>query len=317
MDFLTTFYNVALVLLYAIPGFILVKVNKASVNHLKTLAAILLYILSPCMIINAFQQIERSKKMAINMAVFTLITFLLQVLMILLAFIFAYFVNKKLSDEKKLKRIGLVATALGNVGFFGLPIIRSLLADYPEAQVYSTLFVLSMNLLIFTVGAFAVTGDKKYMSFKSLILNPTTISVFVALIIFAFDFKFYDAGKFGHLLGDGIELLGKATTPVSMIILGMRLAASSLVHVFTNIRAYIVSITKMVIFPLLCFLIVYFTPLDYSMRASIVILACAPCASVILNLSELLGSEQEYSANLVLISTMLSIITIPIVLLIL
>lgn len=318
MGFSTTFFNVLLVLIYAIPGFILVKVKKGSVEHLKTLAAILLYVLSPCMIINAFQQIDRSKDMAINMVIFTAITFLLQTLMIILAFIIAFFVNKKLNDESKLKRLGLVGTALGNVGFFGLPIIRSLLADYPEAQVYSTLFVLSMNLLIFTVGAFAVTGDKKYISIKSLILNPTTISVVVASILFALDFKISNNFKsFGPLLSDGIEILGKATTPVSMIILGMRLASSSLIRVFTNIRAYVVTICKMVLFPIMCYLIVYFTPLDYSMRASIVILASAPCASVLLNLSELLGSEQEYAANVVLISTLSSIICMPLVLLIL
>lgn len=318
MPFSTTFFNVLLVLVYAIPGFILVKVNKASTSHLKTLAAILLYVLSPCMIIDAFQQIDRSKHMAINMLVFSSITFALQALMIGISFLAAFILNKHLSDEKKLRRLGLVGTALGNVGFFGLPIIRSLLSAYPEAQVYSTLFVLTMNLIVFTIGAYAVTGDKKYISIKSLVLNPTSISVAVALVFFSFDFKFGSTmGKFGPLLSDGIKLLGKATTPVSMIILGMRLAASSLIRVFTNIRVYIVSIVKMVVFPILCFLIVYFTPLEYSMRASIVILACAPCASVLLNLSELLGSEQEYAANVVLISTLLSILTIPLVLLIL
>ena len=90
-----------------------------------------------------------------------------------------------------------------------------------------------------------------------------------------------------------------------------------MIKVFTNIRAYIVTICKMILFPIMCFLIVYFTPLDYSMRASIVILASAPCASVLLNLAELLGSEQEYAANIVLISTLLSIICMPLVLLIL
>lgn len=319
MQFSTTFFNVLLVLLYAIPGFILVKVKRSSVDHLRTLAAILLYVLSPCMVLNAFQAIDRTKEMAINMLIFTAITFALQALMIGIAFSVAFVLDRKLPEGKHLRRLGLVGTALGNVGFFGLPIIRSLLSDYPEAQVYSTLFVLTMNLIVFTVGAFAVTGNKKYVSFKSLILNPTSISVCIALIIFAFDFHYKEdiPTKFGGLFADGVALLGAATTPVSMIILGMRLASSSLVKVFMNIRAYIVSISKMVLFPILCFVIVYFTPLDYSMRASIVILASAPCASVLLNLSELLGSEQEYAANVVLISTLLSIITIPLVLLIL
>lgn len=318
MQFSTTFFNVLIVLVYAIPGFILIKAKKGAVEHLKTLAAILLYVLSPCMIINAFQQIERSKEMTINIIVFIAITFALQALMIAIAFMVAFLINKKLDDDHKIKKLGLAGTALGNVGFFGLPIITALLRDYPEAQVYSTLFVLTMNFIIFTVGAYAVTGDRKYMSLKALVLNPTTISVIFAAILYGFNFKINDNFKgFGPILADAIKLMGRMTTPVSMFVLGMRLASVSLVKIFTNYHAYIVSFVKMVIFPIMCYLIVFFTPLDYSMRASIVILACAPCASVLLNLSELLGGEQEYASNIVLISTLLSIITIPLVLLIL
>ncbi len=318
MDFQTTLFNVCIVLLYALPAFVLAKIKMVDATHSKSIATILLYILSPCMIINAFQGIERSKKMVENMAIFVLITLALQVLMIGLAFLFAYFFNKNKDEEHKLKKVGLAGTALGNVGFFGLPIVTALLKDYPEAAVYSSLFVLSMNLMIFTVGAYAVTGRKEYMSLKKMLLNPTTISVIIAIIIYGFGIEFQNTmGDFGPLLGDAISLLGKMTTPVSMIVLGIRLGTTSLKAVFTNYHAYIVSLIKLVVFPLICFVIVYFTPLPYSMRASIVILACAPCASLILNLAEMLGSEQDYAANVVLISTLLSIITIPLVLLIL
>lgn len=317
MNFTTTLYNVLIVLIFAIPAFVLTRLNKINTSHSKSIATILLYILSPCMIINAFQGIERSKDMAINMLVFTIITLLLQLLMILISFVLIYLFNKNRDEDKKFKKIGIVGTALGNVGFFGLPIVTALLPEYSEAAVYSSLFVLSMNLIIFTVGAYAVTGKKEYMSVNGLILNPTTISIIVAVILYAFNIEFKRYGEFGLVFSDAVKLLAKMTTPVSMFVLGIRLGGSSLKKVFTNIEAYVVSISKLVIFPLLCFAIVYYTGLPYSMRASIVILACAPCASVLLNLAEMLEGEQEYAANVVLISTLLSIITIPIIILIL
>ncbi|MCR5706213.1 MAG: AEC family transporter [Acholeplasmatales bacterium] len=318
MNFTTTLFNVLIVLLFAFPAFILAKLKRVDAAHSKSIATILLYMLSPCMIINAFQGVERSKEMVKNMLIFTLITLGLQLIMIGTAFLVAYILDRKRPEENHLKKVGLAGTALGNVGFFGLPIVTALLPDYPEAAVYSSLFVLSMNLIIFTVGAYAVTGKKEYMSIKGIILNPTTISVIVALILYGFDVHFEDTmGDFGPIFDNAIELLAKMTTPVSMIVLGIRLGTTSLKKVFTNYHAYIVSAVKLVVFPLMCYVIVYFTPLPYSMRASIVILACAPCASVLLNLAEMLGSEQEYAANVVLISTLLSVITVPLVLLIL
>ena len=318
MNFTTTLFNVLIVLIFALPAFILARLKKVDPAHLKSIATILLYVLSPCMIINAFQGIERSAKMARNMLVFTLVTLGLQLIMIIIAFLVAYMLDKKSGGRIHLNKVGLVGTALGNVGFFGLPIVTALLPEYKEAAVYSSLFVLSMNLIIFTAGAYAVTGKKEYMSIKGIVLNPTTISVVVALILYAFNVEFESSmGKFGPMLSDAVALLGKMTTPVSMIILGIRLGASSLKRVFTNYHAYLVSAVKLVVFPLMCFAIVYFTPLPYSMRAAIVILACAPCASVLLNLSEMLGGEQEYAANVVLISTLLCVVTIPLVLLIL
>lgn len=328
MDFSTTFFNVLMVLIYALPGFILVKTKLASASHLKTISTILVYVFSPCMILSAFQGVSVTKKLTINILLFLGISTFIQVLMIVLYFIVFRLIKKirgKKYDEEgneipmKERRLGIVAVALGNVGFFGLPIINALLPDYSEAKIYSTIFCLTMNFIVFTLGAYAATGDKKYMSVKQAILNPTTISAIFAAILYAFDIKISNLfGSFGPILNDGVILLGKMTTPVCMLILGMRLGAIDLKHLFTDWTVYLFSFIKMIIFPLLSYLLVYFIPgLDYGFKASILILCAAPMASMILNIAEMLGSEQEYASKLVLISTLLSIITIPLVVLVL
>lgn len=328
MDFTTTFFNVLMVLIYALPGFILVKTKLANASHLKTLSTILVYVFSPCMILSAFQGVSVSKKLTINILLFLGISTLIQILMIALYFL-VFRVIKKIRGKKydsdgveipmKEKRLGIVAVALGNVGFFGLPIINALLPEYSEAKIYSTIFCVTMNFIVFTLGAYAATGDKKYMSIKAAILNPTTITAVFAGILYAFDIKYANLfGSFGPILDDGISLLGKMTTPICMLILGMRLGAVDLSHLFTDPSVYIFSIIKMVVFPILSYLIVYFIPgLDYGFKASILILCAAPMASMILNIAEMLGSEQEYAAKLVLVSTLMSIITIPLVVLVL
>ena len=108
-------------------------------------------------------------------------------------------------------------------------------------------------------------------------------------------------------------LLGKMTTPLCMLILGIRLGVVDLKKLFVRPIIYLLCFTKMVFFPLFCYLCVRFLPLDYSFKASILILSSVPCASVILNLAEIHHAEEELAANCVLISTLLCFITIPLV----
>jgi predicted permease len=71
------------------------------------------------------------------------------------------------------------------------------------------------------------------------------------------------------------------------------------------------SLFKLLVFPLFCYGAIYFLPLPMPFKASILILAGTPCASIILNLAEIHHSETEISANCVLVSTLLCIVTIP------
>lgn len=328
MDFLLTFYNVLIVLLMALPGFFLVKAKMVKENNISVVATILLYVNSPCLVLYAFQSVDRSKKLGINMLLFILITLITQAIMIVLYLAVVKIIKKRRktrydSDGNEIRRnefkVGTVGVALGNVGFFGVPIIQALLPEHPEAVVFSTMFCISMNIIAFSLGAFIITGNKKYMSWKKILINPTNMAVLVAFPLYLLDFKIINNfGDFGPVLNNAITLLGKMTTPMCMLVLGMRLATVKFKALFSNYRVYILSFVKLVIFPLLSYLLVYFIPgIDYAFKASILILSAAPIASVILNLAEMLGSEQTDAANMVLISTILCIITMPLVLLVL
>ena len=107
------------------------------------------------------------------------------------------------------------------------------------------------------------------------------------------------------------------TTPLCMIILGIRLATVSFKKLFTRPIIYAVCACKLIIFPLFCYLAVYFIPLQESFKASILILSAVPCAAVILSMAEIHQSETELAANCVLLSTLLCFITIPLLVLLL
>ena len=100
-----------------------------------------------------------------------------------------------------------------------------------------------------------------------------------------------------------------------MLIMGMRLATVRGGELIKDKHAYLSSAVKLLVFPLISYALIYFLPLDYGFRASFFILCSCPTASVALNLSEVLGAGQKSAANAVLISTLLCVITIPLLML--
>jgi len=108
------------------------------------------------------------------------------------------------------------------------------------------------------------------------------------------------------------------STPLCMHILGMRLATVNLLDLFKRPFVYVTSFIKLFVFPCVAYLIVYFLPFfDEEFKASIFILSGAPCAAVILSLAELHQTEQELSANVVLVATITCVVTLPILTIIL
>ena len=308
MSFQIALSNVLLTLLYILPGFIICKMKKASAQHLSTMSAVLVYVCSPCMVVNSFLQLEFSWSGFGNMALFFAVTLVLQIAFMLIL----YAISRKKYDDSKY-RILTIGAVFGNVGFFGLPVVKAMLPDNPEVMCYSSIFVLSMNILVFTIGVFCLTNDKKYMTLKSAILNPTTFSMLVALPLYFFGVRQY----MPTLLVDGISLLSSMTTPLCMIILGIRLATVSFKKLFMRPIIYLICACKLIVFPLFCFAAVYFLPLDFAFKASILILTSVPCASIILNMAEIHHSETELAANCVLVSTLLCFLTIPVLVLLL
>ena len=307
MSFQVALTQVLLTLFYILPGYFLSRGKKAAAAHLPTLSAVLVYICSPCLHLSAFLSMPYSPEGLARMGLFFLVTFVLQSAFMAILF----FVFRKKQDNPRV-RILNIGCALGNVGFFGLPVIRALLPEHPEVVCYSAIYCVSMNILVFTMGVFCLTGEKKYMSLRSALLNPTMFGFSLALplhILGAADFL-------PPMLLNAVKLLGDMSTPLCMIILGVRLAQKPLGELFFQPLVYAVSFGKLVVFPLFCYGAVAFLPLDYAFKASVLILSAAPCASIILSMAEMHGKGAEFSANCLLVSTLLCFLTIPLMTLI-
>ena len=295
--------NVLVMLIYVIIGYLLCKSRLGSADHAKTLSGLLIYILGPCMVINSFLQTEYSHQTLLDIAIFFVTSLILQILFFLLLFL----IFRKKFDNPAY-RIMTVGGVLGNVGFFGLPLITGIFPDEPVVACYSSIYVMSMNIIVFTIGSYLITNDRKYISLKSALVNPTAIALLIAIPLFIANVDFPE------LIETPIALLGKMVTPICMIIMGMRLSAVDLKKLFTRKLVYLSCALKLIIYPLFAYACVLWIPFFSPVfKVSILALSACPTGAIVQSLGELYGCEQELTANVVLVSTFLCVITIPII----
>jgi len=299
--FLPTLIRVATLLAYAIPGFLFIRTKALKIDSVSPFAKLLLYVCSPCLAFYSFSGVEYSPELNRMLWICFAATLGLLLAVILL---FRLVLHRKYADVRW--RVFTVATCLGNVGFFGVPLLEHFLAEYPFAIAFSQIFSLTMNLVVWTLGLFIISGDKSYMRPKKILTVPIFLVMLVAYPMFLFGWSF------PPVINDAIALLGRMSTPLCMIILGMRLATVKLKDLFTDWSAILASLSKIVLFPLFTLGVMLLLPVEPYVRAAIVLLACCPCATVIQSLSELIGQGQKQAANAVLISTLLCVVTIPI-----
>ena len=303
--FLITLFSVGILLASAIPGYLFIKCKMVKEDFIPGVSKILVYICQPAIAIYSFANIEVSFETLKNMGLFSLLVIVLHVI-VLVAVYFAFGGARK----RAVYGIITVSSTFANCTFFGIPIIEALLPDIAaELIVYASIFSLIMNIIGWTVGAALISGDVKYISLKKVFLNPATLGTGVAFLIFVLKISIP-----GTLLSS-ITVMGKMATPLSMLVLGMRLATVDARSVFCDRKLYFSTAIKQFLMPLAAFLLLFFIPMDAGLKACLYILAACPTASLVLAFAEMLESGQKEASGAILLSTILSIVSLPIMVL--
>lgn len=341
MNFSTTALSVLLLIAMAVPGYLLVKTKMLPEKAITYLSVLLLYVSQPFLSIRSFLEVSYTPQLAINLAVVFGVSMLAQGVI----FGAVWFILRRRFDDPaqsaaliaegyiggngytsepalvaeidrcvkgRANRAVVLASAFGNVGFFGVPVLQFLFPDAHDAIAYSAVFIVSLNLMSWTVGSYVLTGDKKHVSLKRALVNPQTVTLVISLPLF---FAGVSESDLPETVNTIIGYLADMTAPLCMIILGMRFALAPLVQLFKDYRVYIASFVKILVFPLLVYLVLMPFEMDEMLRVSLVLLSGMPAATINLNLAELYGADQTTAANSILMSTVLSIVTIPVLML--
>lgn len=307
MIFKIALIAVAVLLLTAVPGYILIKRKMISEDCISGFSKVLLFVCQPCLAVYTFISTEYTPEKLKNIGIFALLSVAINVLMLSVA----YLVLRK-KCENPIYRIITIATTFSNCAFFGIPIIEALLPEIADdLMVYTTVFAVVMNIAGWTIGSAIIAQDAKHISVKKIFLNPATVGAVVALVIFIFSIPIFPE------LESMITITGRMCSPLSMLIMGMRLATMKLGGLFNDYRIYLVVAVKQFLMPAVAFLAVFILPIPTEIGYAFFIICACPAASVVLNFAEIVGEGQREAANIVLLSTILSIVTLPIVMLLL
>mgnify|MGYP000392999561 FL=1 len=305
MNFEITGLNALMLVALCLPGFFLTKANVLKEEHIKGFAVFLLYVCSPALSIYSFQQAECNMEILINIGILLLVTTFMQVLIMGIGFL----INIKTYKIDGASRVATVAAAFGNVGFFGVPILQALLPDHPEAMVYSAVMSVMMNLIGWTLGMFMMSGDRKHVSVKNFLINPTTLCLLIALPLF------FTNTSLPKPVMNFVEFFSKMSTPTAMTVLGMRLAFVKFRDLM-DYRQVVAIFLKLIALPLITFGIMYALPVDETLKISTYILSCMPPAAITLNFAELSNTSPKTAANIVVVGSLLVAISLPVLLLI-
>ena len=320
--FLTGAISVGMLLLMAVPGFILGKMRSVNTESaVKFLSVMLLYILQPFVTFDSFLNTAYDPEVLINIV----IVFVFTCVTIGAVLAVGSFAMRFTKFGKDVGGVIAYGGAFGNVGYMCIPFLQLMAPGDYVIILYATVSVVAFNLMAWTVGNFALTGDKRHISLKRALLNPPTLSLILALPLFLLNLNFIKAeGLTGAVLKivSGIQevigLFSDMVGPLAMVLLGLKLADIRFGELFADGRVYIAAGIKLIFFPLfgvaLTALMSLFMNVE-SISLNLIAMSAMPCAQNVIMFSTLYDKDSALAAKEVTVSTLLSIVTIPVTLL--
>ena len=294
--FINVLNQIIILFILILIGFILTKCKILNDISVKSMTDLVLIFVTPCVIISSFMRKFEASALK-NLLICFLIAFLAHIGFITISKLFIRDADK--SKEKVLK----FASIFSNCGYMSLPLQKALLGD--NGIFFGSAFIAIFNLFIWSYGILLMSGDKKYITPKKVLINPGIIGVTIGLILFLFSIKL------PLIISEPINYLASLNTPLPMIIIGFHLANKPLHFELKNFKMILSILFKLIIFPLITLGVMYLCGIRGDMLVSITISCSAPTAAITTMFASKFKTDVPLSVDIVSLSTILSLFTIP------
>lgn len=294
--------QVASMLLMCLIGAVSARAGLVTEEQSVGLSNLTVYVFCPCMLLGALQTDFSWEKLT-GLALSTACAVLVHGLFLVLGKIFL-----RKGDNIPLEKTAVVFTNSGNMSF---PILSATLGA--GSLFYASGYLFAFNLLLWTVGVVQISGDKSMYNLKKVFLNPNVLAIFAGLSLFLFRIRL------PHVVQLGVSAFSGMVAPASMLVLGFELSRMRAKALFCNLRLFWICCLRLLVFPavlLFVFRIIFLSSwtADSPMIAMVMlIIGSAPSAASIPMLAQIFRQDAEYGAQLVVMTTLLAVVTMPLV----
>lgn len=287
-----------------IVGFILIRKKICRIDDSKMLSALVLYVSTPCAIINSFQiecTPEKTKGFILS---------LVAALIVHLIYITMSFLLGKIFHFNSIEKASVIYSNCGNLI---LPLVQVVLGQ--KMVFYASGYMIVQTILLWTHCKFLISEDTRF-DVKKILLNINIISIIIGIILFLTQL---------HIpvpIQSAMTSMGNLMGPLSMFVIGMLLAKMDLKAVFTKRRAYLICFFRLILLPAIVLLVFVYSGLAKTVNGGSQILlisflaACAPCASTVTQFAQIYDNNPGAASLLNALSVILCVVTMPIMIMI-
>lgn len=215
-------------------------------------------------------------------------------------------VGKGLRLEEKKARMFTLLVTFANTGFLGIPLATELYGT--PGVLVAVIYNLVFDVIFFTYGIYYVGREGRF-DLRQLFGNVVAVSAIFSVVLYCSPFRL------PKVIVDTCTALGDPMVPLSMIVIGCGLAEVDFLEVLKNKHAYIVSLMRLVVFPVAAFMIVKAAGMEPVTAAACVMLTALPPGATNVIVAEQYDCAPEFATQAVVQSMVLMIVTLPLIIL--
>lgn len=277
-------------------GFLIRKIGIVNTEGRKNMIDLCIYLTLPFNVLHSFLR-EWDWNLFVSCGIILLLSAGYNAISVL----FSAVLYKK-ADKKRQKPLKY-GTIVSNSGFLGNPVVEGIYGT--DGLLYAALFMLPVRIVMWSIGVSVFMKDGKDHLLKKILTHPCIVAIYGGVIIMI------SGIQFPTFVENTITGISNCNTPLSMMLVGMMLAE---VHPKGLIDKTMVFYTfvRLALIPAVVFAITAFLPIDPMLRGITVIMAGMPAPITTALLSAKYGGDEEYATGLIFLSTLLSLITLPV-----
>ena len=297
-SFLTVSQQVLMLFMLIGVGFLLGKLKLITTEGSLCMSNLMLYAVVPCLVVSSFQRPLEAEHLQ-NFGLTMLLSLIVHISMIAVASVALRRVDK---DRRSVLSLCAV---MANCGFMAFPLQSALYG--PIGIFYGSAYMVIFNICTWTWALYTVSGyDKSVLKLRTVLLNPTIISLVVALGLYLGQITLPD------LLLTPINYISSLNTPVPMLIIGYHLSQADLKTALCGQGTLTSLLLRLIVSPLLAIGLCLLLNLNSMVSTIVVIAAATPAAAVVTMLVSKFGKNAPLSSSLVSVHTLCSAVTIPV-----